>query len=155
MNHFEDPRDIEAYRMAFRLTREIGMQPAFDPFRKRELDPGESVQTDDEIDAWVRQNVETAYHPTCTCKMGADDDDMAVVDAKCRVRGIDGLRIVDSSIFPTVPNGNTNAPTIMVGEKAADIIRGHDPLPPSNAESYVAPNWETQQREGQPVRPIL
>ena len=155
MNHFEDPRDIDAYRMAFRLTREIGMQPAFDPFRKRELDPGESVRTDDEIDAWVRQNVETAYHPTCTCKMGAEDDDMAVVDSKCRVRGIDSLRVVDSSIFPTVPNGNTNAPTIMVGEKAADIIRGHDPLPPSNAESYVAPNWETQQREGKPLRPIL
>jgi choline dehydrogenase len=65
------------------------------------------------------------------------------------------LRIVDSSIFPTVPNGNTNAPTIMVGEKGADIIRGKDPLPPSNAKAYVAPNWETRQREGEPVRPIL
>lgn len=155
MNHFQDQRDIDDYRMAFRLTREIGAQPAFDPYRKRELDPGDSVQSDDEIDAWVRENVETAYHPTCTCKIGADDDEMAVVDAKCIVRGIEGLRIVDSSIFPTVPNGNTNAPTIMVGEKAADIIRGKDPLKPSNAEAYVAPNWETQQREGKPVRPIL
>jgi choline dehydrogenase len=155
MNHFQDPRDIEDYRMAFRLTREIGMQPAFDAYRKRELDPGEAVETDDEIDAWVRANVETAYHPTCTCKIGADDDPMAVVDPKCRVRGIDGLRIVDSSIFPSVPNGNTNAPTIMVGEKAADIIRGKDPLPPSNAEAYVAPDWETKQREGVAVRPML
>lgn len=155
MNHFQDERDIEDYRTAFRLTREIGMQPAFDPYREREIDPGEAVETDDEIDAWVRANVETAYHPTCTCKIGADNDPMAVVDPKCRVRGIDGLRIVDSSIFPSVPNGNTNAPTIMVGEKAADIIRGKDPLPPSNAQAYVAPEWETKQRVGVPVRPML
>ena len=155
MNHFQDQRDIDDYRMAFRLTREIGLQPAFDPYRKMEIDPGDLVQTDDEVDAWVRENVETAYHPTCTCKIGADDDEMAVVDAKCRVRGIDSLRIVDSSIFPTVPNGNTNAATIMVGEKAADIIRGKEPLPPSNAKTYVAPNWETKQREGVAVRPIL
>ena len=153
LNHFRDQQDIDDYRMAFRLTREIGMQPAFDEFRKREIDPGEHVQTDDEVDAWVRENVETAYHPTCTCKIGADDDPMAVVDSSCRVRGIQNLRIVDSSIFPSVPNGNTNAPTIMVGEKAADIIRGRDPLPPSDADSYVAPHWETKQREGQAVRP--
>ena len=88
LNHFQDQQDIDDYRMAFRLTREIGMQPAFDKFRKREIDPGEHVQTDDEVDAWVRENVETAYHPTCTCKIGADDDPMAVVDSSCRVRGI-------------------------------------------------------------------
>ena len=155
LNHFQDQRDVDDYRMAFRLTREIGMQPAFDPYRKREIDPGDNVQTDDEVDAWVRQNVETAYHPTCTCKIGADDDPMAVVDAECRVRGIGNLRIVDSSIFPSVPNGNTNAPTIMVGEKAADIIRGRGPLAPSNAQAYVAPNWETQQRQGKALRPAL
>ena len=155
MNHFQDQRDIDDYRMAFRLTREIGMQPAFDLYREREIDPGEKVHSDDEIDAWVRENVETAYHPTCTCKIGAEDDPMAVVDTKCKVMGIGGLRIVDSSIFPSVPNGNTNAPTIMVGEKAADIIRGKDPLPPSNAKVYVAPGWETKQREGVAVRPIL
>ena len=155
MNHFEDQRDIDDYRMAFRLTREIGMQPAFDPYRTRELDPGENVQTDDEVDAWVRANVETAYHPSCTCKMGADGDRLAVVDPGCNVRGIDGLRVVDSSIFPTVPNGNINAPTIMVGEKAADIIRGRQPLPPSNAKAYVAPDWQTQQREGVAKRPSL
>jgi len=155
LNHFRDQQDIDDYRTAFRLTREIGMQPAFDEFRKREIDPGESVQTDDEVDAWVRENVETAYHPTCTCKIGADEDPMAVVDPYCRVRGIESLRIVDSSIFPSVPNGNTNAPTIMVGEKAADIIRGKDALPPSNAKAYVAPDWETKQREGEAVRPSL
>jgi len=155
LNHFQDQQDIDDYRTAFRLSREIGMQPAFDEFRKREIDPGEGVQTDDEVDAWVRENVETAYHPTCTCKIGADDDPMAVVDPYCRVRGIESLRIVDSSIFPSVPNGNTNAPTIMVGEKAADIIRGKDALPPSNAKAYVAPDWETKQREGEAVRPSL
>ncbi len=155
MNHFEDQRDIDDYRMAFRLAREIGMQPAFDPYRRRELDPGENVQTDDEVDAWVRANVETAYHPSCTCKMGADEDRLAVVDPECNVRGIDGLRVVDSSIFPTVPNGNINAPTIMVGEKAADIIRGRQPLPPSNAKAYVAPDWESKQREGVAKRPSL
>jgi len=155
MNHFQDQSDIEDYRMAFRLTREIGMQPAFDAYRKKEVDPGEQVKSDDEIDAWVRENVETAYHPTCTCKIGADDDPMAVVDVACKVMGIESLRIVDSSIFPTVPNGNTNAATIMVGEKAADIIRGKDPLPPSNAKAYVAPDWETKQREGVAVRPSL
>jgi len=155
LNHFQDQQDIDDYRMAFRLTREIGMQPAFDKFRKREIDPGEGVQTDEEIDAWVRTNVETAYHPTCTCKIGADDDPMAVVDSVCRVRGIESLRIVDSSIFPSVPNGNTNAPTIMVGEKAADIIRDKDSLPPSSATAYVAPDWQTKQREGEAVRPSL
>ena len=155
LNHFQDQQDIDDYRMAFRLTREIGMQPAFDAFREREIDPGEDVKSDDEIDAWVRENVETAYHPTCTCKIGADDDPMTVVDPTCKVVGIDRLRIVDSSIFPTVPNGNTNAASIMVGEKAADIIRGKDPLPPSAAKAYVAPDWETKQREGIAVRPCL
>jgi choline dehydrogenase len=153
-NYLSDQRDLDEYRAAFRLSREIGLQPAFDKYRAAEIDPGPNVQTDDEIDAWVRENVETAYHPTCSCKMGAVDDDMAVVDPECRVRGIDGLRIVDSSIFPTVPNGNTNAPSIMVGEKAADIIRGRSPLPPADAELYVPPNWETQQREGTAVRTL-
>lgn len=152
VNYMSDPRDVEEYRTAFRLTREIGLQPAFDPYRLREIDPGEEVQSDDEIDGWVRENVEVAYHPTCSCKMGSADDPMAVVSRDCRVRGIDGLRVVDSSIFPTVPNGNTNGPTIMLAEKAADIIRGLPPLPPSPAPFWVAPQWETRQRESEPVR---
>lgn len=153
-NHFQDQRDIDEYRTAFKLTREIGMQPALDAFRKRELDPGEHVQTDEEIDAWVRETVETAYHPSCTCKMGADGDSMAVLDPQCNVRGIERLRVVDSSIFPTITNGNLNAPTIMVGEKAADIIKGVPQLPMSNAEAYVAPDWETKQRVGTSIRPM-
>ncbi len=129
LNHFWDQQDIDDYRMAFRLTREIGMQPAFDPYREREIDPGDQVQTDDEVDAWVRENVETAYHPTCTCKMGADDDDMAVVDTKCRVRGIDNLRIVDSSIFPSVPNGNTNALPNLVRHMTWHLTVAAGPFP--------------------------
>lgn len=154
VNYMSDPRDVEEYRMAFKLTREICSQPAFDPCRKREIDPGEGVQSDDEIDAWVRERVDVAYHPTCSCKMGAVDDPMAVVDPDCRVRGISGLRIVGSSIFPTVPNGNTNGPTIMLAEKAADVIRGLPPLPPSEAPFWVDAEWETRQREAVPVRKV-
>lgn len=105
-----------------RLTREIIEQPAFDEYRDGEIQPGEAVQTDEEIDAFVRQAVESAYHPSCSCKMGTDD--MAVVDPETRVRGIEGLRVVDSSIFPTIPNGNLNGPTIMLAERAADLIKG-------------------------------
>ncbi len=128
------------------MTREIIAQPAFDPYRGAEIAPGEAIQTDDEIDAWVRANGETAFHPSCTCKIGRDDDPMAVLDSECRVRGVENLRVADSSVFPTITNGNLNAPTIMVAEKAADIIRGRDPLPPSNAPVWIHPEWETAQR---------
>ena len=136
-----------------RLTREIIMQPAMDSYRGGEIQPGKDVQTDAEIIAWVRENVESAYHPSCTCKIGSDDDPMAVLDSECRVRGIQNLRVVDSSIFPTITNGNLNVPTIMVGEKAADLIRGREPLAPSNVPSWVDPEWRTRQRQGQPKRP--
>lgn len=87
-----------------------------------EIQPGLNITTDEQIDEWVKQNVESAYHPSCTCKMGADNDPLAVLNERCQVRGIQGLRVVDSSIFPTIPNGNLNAPTIMVAERAADMI---------------------------------
>ncbi|WP_022950406.1 choline dehydrogenase [Leucothrix mucor] len=121
-NYLQTPEDIEAFRQCVRLTREIIEQPAFDEYRDGEIQPGEAVQTDEEIDAFVRQAVESAYHPSCSCKMGTDD--MAVVDPETRVRGIEGLRVVDSSIFPTIPNGNLNGPTIMLAERAADLIKG-------------------------------
>jgi choline dehydrogenase len=104
------------------------------------------VQTDEQIDEFIRQRVETAYHPSCTCKMGRDDDPLAVVDSQARVRGMESLRVVDSSIMPSITNGNLNAPTIMIAEKAADHILGKPLLPPSSASHYAAPHWETSQR---------
>src|SRR5574337_243459 len=129
-----------------RLTREIFAQEAFQPFCGREIAPGADCVSDEAIDAFVRDHVESAFHPSCTCKMGSKSDPMAVVDAEARVIGVEGLRIVDSSIMPSITNGNHNAPTIMIAEKAADMIRGRDPLPASNAPFYVAKEWERRQR---------
>jgi len=143
-NYLQHPDDIEGFRACVRLTREIIAQSAFDDFRDGEIQPGEHIQTDEEIDAFVREAVESAYHPSCSCKMG--EDDMAVVDSQTNVHGIEGLRVVDSSIFPTIPNGNLNAPTIMVAEKAADIILGKPALPPQNVPVDIHPNWQTEQR---------
>ncbi len=145
-NYMSDPQDWEDFRTCIRLTREIFGQDAFKPFVKHEIQPGEAVQTDAELDAFIAEHVESAYHPCGTCKMGAVDDPMAVVDPACRVIGIDGLRVVDSSIFPRITNGNLNAPSIMVGEKASDLILGRDPLPRANAEPWVHPDWKTAQR---------
>jgi choline dehydrogenase len=128
------------------LTREIFAQPAFDRYRGRELQPGALIQTDDEIDAFIRAKVESAYHPSCSCKMGRPEDPMAVVDPEARVYGLEGLRVVDSSIMPSVTTGNLNAPTIMLAEKAADHILGRGLLPPDDAPFYVAPNWREAQR---------
>ena len=143
-NYLQHPDDIEGFRACVRLTREIIAQSAFDDFRDGEIQPGEHIQTDEEIDAFVREAVESAYHPSCSCKMG--EDEMAVVDSQTNVHGIEGLRVVDSSIFPTIPNGNLNAPTIMVAEKAADIILGKPALPPQNVPVDIHPHWQTKQR---------
>jgi choline dehydrogenase len=151
-NYLAHEDDRADWRAVVRLTREIIAQPAMDDYRGPEIQPGETVRSDSEIDAWVRQNTESAYHPSCTCKMGSDDDPLAVLDAECRVRGIAKLRIADSSIFPTITNGNLNAPSIMVGEKAADHILNRDLLPASNAPVWIDPAWEDQQRQGQPKR---
>ena len=151
-NYLKEEEDVRDWRACIRLTREILAQPAMDSYRDAEIQPGEQVRADEEIDAWVRQNTESAYHPSCTCKMGDASDPLAVVDPECRVIGIDNLRLADSSIFPTITNGNLNGPTIMVGEKAADIILGRDPLPASNAPAWIDPEWETRQRQGTPKR---
>ena len=119
-------------------------QKAFDPFRGPELKPGPEVQTDAEIDAFVRAHVESAYHPSCSCRMGTDS--MAVVDGKAKVHGLEGLRVVDASIMPSIVSGNLNAPTIMLAEKLADTIRGREPLPASDAPVWIAPHWDTGQR---------
>ncbi len=151
-NYLDNDADRNSFRACIRLTREIIGQPAFDAYRGAEIQPGAEIVTDEGIDAWVRANVESAYHPSCTCRIGADNDPMAVLDPGCRVRGVTGLRVVDASIFPAIPNGNLNAPTIMAAEKAADLILGRTPLPTSNAEVHIDPDWQTRQRPGDPVR---
>ncbi len=118
--------DVRTMRDAVKICRDLASRPAFDRFRGEELAPGPDVSTDSAIDAWVRRTGETIYHPVGTCRMGADD--RAVVDAELRVRGVEGLRVADASVMPTLIGGNTNAPTIMIAEKAADLIRGLAPL---------------------------
>ncbi|MBV9908751.1 MAG: GMC family oxidoreductase N-terminal domain-containing protein, partial [Hyphomicrobiales bacterium] len=145
-NYMSHPEDWTEMRACVRLTREIFAQRAFDPYRGREIKPGAGCVSDEAIDAFVRDRVDTAYHPSCTCKMGSPTDPFAVVDPETRVIGVEALRVVDSSIMPSITNGNLNAPTIMLAEKAADMIRGLDPLPASNAQYFVAPDWETKQR---------
>ncbi len=145
-NYMSHPDDWTEMRACVRLTREIFAQPAFDPYRGEEIQPGAAVQTDEQIDAFVRDHVESAYHPCGTCRMGRTDDKLAVVDPDTRVIGLDGLHVVDSSIIPSVTTGNLNAPTIMIGEKAADAILGRAPLAASNAPVFAASNWETAQR---------
>ncbi len=145
-NYMSHPDDWTEMRACVRLTREIFAQAAFDPYRGRELQPGAHVTSDADIDAFIRDKVESAYHPCGTCKMGSSDDPMAVVDPEGRVIGLHGLRVVDSSIMPSITTGNLNGPTIMVAEKAADHVLERPPLPPSNASYYVAPNWERAQR---------
>ena len=151
-NYMQHQDDIMAWRQCIRLTREIISQPAMDHYRGDELQPGIMVTSDADIDQWVRENVESAYHPCGTCKMSDRDDLDVVVDTECRVKGLDGIRVVDASIFPTAPNGNINAPTIMVAEKASDIILGSSPLEPRNVPVWIAEDWEQTQRMRPPVR---
>ena len=119
-NYFEQPEDLRVMRDGIKISREIVAQRAFDPYRGTEYGPGPEVKTDRKIDEYLRAHVQSIYHPVGTCKMG--DDEMAVVDDRLRVRGIEGLRVVDASIMPTLVTGNTNAPTIMIAEKASDFI---------------------------------
>jgi choline dehydrogenase len=145
-NYMSHPDDWVEMRACVRLTREIFQQPAFAPFRGREIQPGADCITDAQIDAFIAEHVESALHPSCTCKMGSPRDPMAVVDPELRVIGVQGLRVVDSGVMPSITTGNLNAPTIMIGEKAADHILGKPMLAPSNAPFYVAPNWNDAQR---------
>ena len=145
-NYMSHQDDWTEMRACVRLTREIFDQKPFDAYRGEELQPGAKAISDEAIDAFIRDKVETAYHPSCSCKMGREDDPMAVVDSQTRVIGLEGLRVVDASIMPSITTGNLNAPTIMLAEKAADHILGKPPLARSNADYYVAPDWETAQR---------
>jgi choline dehydrogenase len=145
-NYLSHPDDLPEWRRAVRLTREIFRQPAMQRYAAEEIQPGAAVEGDADIDAFIREHCESAYHPCGTCRMGAADDPLAVVDPECRVIGIEGLRVADSSIMPQVTNGNLNAPTLMIGEKASDHILGKNPLPPSNQEPWLNPEWRASQR---------
>ena len=153
-NYLEDKQDIQDWRDCIRLTREILNQPSLDEFNAGEASPGDNINSDDEIDAWVRANVESAYHPSCSCKMGNLEDIMTVVDNKGRVNGIQSLRVIDSSIFPTIPNGNLNGPTIMLAEKMADVVLGKTPLKAMNNDVWIDPSWKKTQRLTDPKRSL-
>ena len=144
-NYMSDPSDWEDFRACVRLTREVFEQPAMAEHVKAEIQPGTGVQTDAELDAFLMEHVESAYHPCGTCRMGRRDDPLAVVDEECRVIGVEGLRVADSSIFPQVTNGNLNGPSIMTGEKAADHILGRK-LARSNLQPVINENWRVSQR---------
>ena len=145
-NYMSHPDDWAEFRACIRLTREIMAQPAMAAHVKHEIQPGAALQTDDQLDDFLREHVESAYHPCGTCRMGRADDPGAVVDPEGRVIGVQGLRVADSSIFPQVTNGNLNAPSIMVGEKTADHLLGRTPLPRSNLQPWIHPAWQTAQR---------
>lgn len=145
-NYMSHEQDWQEFRDGIRITREIMHQPALDEYRGREISPSRQAQTDADLDEFVRNHAETAYHPSCSCKMGMDD--MAVVDGQGRVHGLEGLRVVDASIMPLIITGNLNATTIMMAEKIADVMRGQK-LPKSTAGYYKAdPNVLRQE----PVR---
>ena len=145
-NYMSKEEDWQDFRRCIRLTREIFAQEAFKPYVGKEIQPGSHLQSDSELDASILEHAESAYHPCGTCKMGALEDPMAVVDPECRVIGVDGLRVADSSIFPRITNGNLNGPSIMVGEKASDHILGRKALPRSNAQVWMHPDWQGRQR---------
>lgn len=143
-NYLSTETDVEDFRQCVRLTREIFAQEALAPFRGKELQPGSHVQSDQEIDAFVRAKADSAYHPSCTCKMGQLSDPAAVVDLQTRVIGVENLRVVDASIMPSIVSGNLNAPTIMIAEKAADIIKGYPALWDKNVPVYKPQTLDTQ-----------
>ncbi len=142
-NYMSTKQDWEEFRSAIRITREIFSQPALAPYCGKEISPSLQYQTDAELDSFVRQFAETAFHPSCSNKMGSDD--MAVVDNEGRVHGMEGLRVVDASIMPIIITGNLNAPTIMMAEKIADAIRGRQPLPRASVDYFKANGRPTKE----------
>lgn len=149
-NYLQTEEDRQGFRQCVHLTRGIMNQPAMDAYRGEAIQPTSEVLTDQQIDAFVRNSVDSAYHPAGTCKMGTDQ--MAVVDADLRVRGVANLRVIDSSVFPSLPNGNLNAPTMMLAERGADLIKGHSLKLSRSAPTYTDRDWKQRQRQGEPVR---
>ncbi|MCL4155840.1 UNVERIFIED_CONTAM: hypothetical protein GTU68_041452 [Idotea baltica] len=142
-NYMSQREDWADFRRCIRITRGIFEQSAFDPYRGPAIQPKHEIQSDAELDDFIGENVESAYHPCGTCKMGSATDQNSVVDPECRVIGVDHLRVVDSSIFPRITNGNLNGPSIMVGEKASDHISGKSLLPRSNRQPWINPKWQS------------
>ncbi|MGH8434871.1 MAG: choline dehydrogenase [Pseudomonas sp.] len=145
-NYLKTEQDRADMRAGARLVREIIEQPAMRKLKGEELVPGPAARSDKELDAWARRVTETGYHASGTCKMGPSDDPEAVVDPQLRVHGLQGLRVVDASIMPIIVSGNTNAPTVMIAEKASDMIRGMTPLPPAKVPVWIHPQWSSKQR---------
>ena len=145
-NYMATPEDMAAMVTGVRLVRELHAQPALASRGGEELRPGPAIVSDEEVEAWLRETIGTSYHPVGTCRMGPDPDPLAVVDPELKVRGMEGLRVVDASIMPDLVSGNTNAPCIMIGEKAADMILGRAPLPRDEAAVWIHPDWATAQR---------
>jgi choline dehydrogenase len=145
-NYMDNEADWIDFRRCVRLTRELFAQPAFAPYAGREIQPGAALQSDDELDDFLRQHVESAYHPCGTARMGRRDDPGAVVDLEGRVIGVERLRVADTSIFPRITNGNLNGPAILVGEKVADHVLGRPPPPRANLEPWINPRWQVSDR---------
>jgi choline dehydrogenase/4-pyridoxate dehydrogenase len=131
-NFMSTEREWKTLRAGLRLFREIASKPAMARFVEAELGPGSDIRSDSEIDSYIRQTAITLHHPLGTCRMGPESDDNAVVDPQLRVRGVDGLRVVDASVMPDLISGNINAPVMMIAEKAADLIRSRPTLAPLN-----------------------
>ena len=145
-NYMSSEEDWENFRRCIRVVREVFAQHAMDSYRGEEISPGAGCQSDEELDDFIRNHAESAYHPCGTCRMGAADDDLAVVDPTCNVIGVDKLRVADSSIFPTITYGNLNAPSILVGEKASDHILGKPALAPDDRQPWINPRWAESDR---------
>ena len=145
-NYMSEERDWIDFRYCVRVAREIFKQDSFKPFRGKEIQPGDWCNSELQINEFIKEHAESAYHPSGTCKMGSKDDQTAVVDETCKVIGTKNLRVVDSSIFPNITNGNLNGPTIMVAEKASDHILNNNMLPKSSLQPWLNPRWETNDR---------
>ena len=145
-NYMSSDKDWRDFRNCIRLSRELFQQPAFADYFAGEITPGADKTSDDDLDRYIADSVESAYHPCGTCRMGSPSDPMTVVDKDCRVVGVGNLRVVDCSIFPRITNGNLNGPTLIAAEKASDSILGVPPLPRVEQTPWINPNWRTSQR---------
>ncbi|MEA2405783.1 MAG: choline dehydrogenase, partial [Thermoleophilaceae bacterium] len=137
LNWLSEPDEMRDMIAAVRLAREIALTGPLGAIAKRNIDPGPGVKSDSELEAWLRAEVQHTYHASCTVRMGGEDD--GVLDERLAVRGVDGLRVVDASSMPRVTGGNTNAPTIMIGERGADFILGREPLAPARQAAAESP----------------